>query len=300
MERIKMYDTETSFSRLIAGCMRWGQWGARYDKTEMCQLIKDCLDLGISTFDHADIYGDYTTEADFGKAFLKGGISRDNIQLISKCGIKMLSANRPENKIKSYDLSKAYIISSVEKSLENLQTDYLDLLLLHRPSPLMQADIVAEAFTELKDKGMVKAFGVSNFSISQFDMLKEYFPLCTNQIEISILNRTAFVDGTLEELQKRKIHPQAWSPLAADKLFNAKNKLEQERVEALSNLCMEYDWSLTEMALKFLCKHPSRLSPIIGTTKSFRIKEAVEALEKNISDEQWFEIWTAASGEKVA
>ena len=299
MERINLQSNESNFSRLIAGCMRWGSWGAQYDKIEMAQLIKDCHDLGITSFDHADIYGDYTTEVEFGAAFIASEIPRKDIELISKCGIRMISENRPQNKIKSYDYSKDYIVSSAERSLKNLKTDYLDLFLLHRPSPLMEAEVVAEAFTYLKELGMVRSFGVSNFSIPQFDMINDYFPLSTNQIEVSIFNRSAFVDGTLDELQRRKISAQAWSPLAPEKLFQAKNKIDLDKAETLSKLCMENDWTLTEMALNFLWKHPSKLSPVIGTTKAHRIKEAVEAIEKNITEEQWFEIWTAATGEPV-
>ena len=132
------------FSKIIAGTMTWGIWGRNCSTEEMTALMHLCLESGISTFDHADIYGGYTTEAAFGKAFSESKINRSDIQLISKCGIQMISENR-NNTIKHYSYSKDYIIASAEQSLKNLQTDYLDLLLLHRPSPLMQADEIAQA-----------------------------------------------------------------------------------------------------------------------------------------------------------
>ena len=134
------------FSRIVAGTMSWGQWGKQLSKKEMITLINDCLECGLSSFDHADIYGGYTTESEFGNAFAESDIARENIQLISKCGIQLLSENRI-NTIKHYNYSKEYIIWSVEESLKHLKTDYLDLLLLHRPSPLMQPNEIAEAIS---------------------------------------------------------------------------------------------------------------------------------------------------------
>jgi predicted oxidoreductase len=139
----------SKYSRIIAGCMSWGNWGKQFSTQEMIAQLQLTLEAGITTFDHADIYGDYTTEAQFGKAFSESKIERESIQLISKCGIQYVGESR-DNQIKHYNYSKEYIVWSVEKSLKDLRTDYLDLLLLHRPSPLMQPDEIAEAIDLLK------------------------------------------------------------------------------------------------------------------------------------------------------
>ncbi len=157
---------QISLSSIIAGTMSWGVWGKNYSTHQMATLLECCLQNGITSFDHADIYGDYTTEAAFGVAFKESNIKREEVQFISKCGIQLLGGTR-NNAIKYYDYSKEYIINSVEQSLKNLHTDYLDVLLLHRPSPLMHADEIAEAINNLKKDGKIISFGVSNFSPSQ-------------------------------------------------------------------------------------------------------------------------------------
>ncbi|MFM7357279.1 MAG: aldo/keto reductase, partial [Sediminibacterium sp.] len=147
----------------VAGCMRWGSWGARFTQSDYRNMMDACMDAGITAFDHADIYGDYTTEEEFGEALRSAPFDRSKMQLISKCGIRMITPNRPAHQIKSYDTSAQHIIESVERSLKNLATDYLDLLLIHRPDPLLQPDEVAAAVIRLQDAGKIRSFGVSNF-----------------------------------------------------------------------------------------------------------------------------------------
>ena len=185
-----------TYSRLIAGTMTWGIWGKGFQKTQMIDLLHHCLDNNITTFDHADIYGGYTTEGDFGNAFAESGIARDHIQLISKCGIQYVNDNR-NNTVKHYNYNKDYIIWSVENSLKLLKTDYLDLLLLHRPSPLMKPEIISEAVDNLKQRGLIKSFGVSNFTTSQMELISTATPISVNQIEFSLTQHSAMHDGTL-------------------------------------------------------------------------------------------------------
>jgi len=161
----------TTYSRIIAGTMTWGNWGKQLSTDEMIALMNSCLELNITTFDHADIYGDYTNEEQFGKALQNSLVSRENIQLISKCGIQF-DAKIRSNKVKHYKYNKEYIIWSAERSLQMLKTEYLDLLLLHRPSPLMQPNEIAEAVTQLKKEGKIKQFGVSNFTPSQIAVIE--------------------------------------------------------------------------------------------------------------------------------
>jgi predicted oxidoreductase len=300
MIKAKLAANSQEYSRIIAGVMRWGKWGAQLSSKELSELINSCIDCGVTTFDHADIYGDHTTEEEFGKAFLDSGVSRSEMQLITKCGIKMLSPACPDNKIKSYDTSKAYIISSVEKSLRHLKTDYIDLLLIHRPGPLMRVDEIAGAFTQLRKDGKVLDFGVSNFTASQFDFLHSHFPLVTNQIELSMVQLGAFEDGTIENTQKNGVSPQAWSPLGGAELFEPQSKYDiVMRNSRLNSVRSDYNWTLSQMALLFLLHHPAQVSPVLGTTKSNRIRESVDCLSQSITDEQWYEIWTASKGAKV-
>lgn len=199
------------FSPIIAGTMNWGVWKAAFTTTQMAELINACLENGISTFDHADIYGGYTTEAEFGMALAQSGIARESIQLISKCGIQHTLGSRG-NKVKHYDYSKEYIIWSAENSLRHLQTDYLDLLLLHRPSPLMHPDEIAEAVTRLKSDGKIKSFGLSNFTNSQTELIRSRVDVSVNQIEFSATAYQPMLDGSLDYMIMHKIKPLAWSP----------------------------------------------------------------------------------------
>ena len=178
-------------SKIIAGTMNWGIWDKKLDTQEMLQLMHVCIENEITTFDHADIYGGYTTEAEFGKAFGESKIDRNTIQLISKCGIAapvrkssgQALANNRNTKVKHYDYSKKHIVWSVENSLKNLQTDYLDVLLLHRPSPLMKADEIAEAVEKLKLEGKILDFGLSNFTSFQTELILQKTTVSYNQIQ---------------------------------------------------------------------------------------------------------------------
>ncbi len=300
MEKMKLSSQSREYSRIIAGVMRWGKWGVKLNTADLSHLIQSCIDYGVTTFDHADIYGDHTTEKEFGDAFVRSGVSRSQVQLITKCGIRMLSPACPENKIKYYDTSKKYIISSVEKSLENLKTDYIDLLLIHRPGPLMKVEEIAEVFSELKSKGKVLDFGVSNFTPSQFDLLNTVTPLVTNQVELSVLKLDGFIDGTVDSAQKHGISLQAWSPMGGPDLFAPQSQYEKVmRNSKLNQVRSDYNWSMSQMALLFLLHHPSQILPVLGTSKGERIKEAVDCLTQSITDEQWYEIWTASTGKKV-
>lgn len=284
-------------SRIIAGVMNWGIWGANYKSSHVTQLIEECVDLGVSSFDHADIYGAYTTEALWGEAYANSSIKRDDIQIITKCGICYPSS--PE-KVKSYNTRKEHIITSVNKSLKNLQTDYIDLLLIHRPSPIMDASEIASAVEELKTAGKILHFGVSNFTSSQMDMIHTSCPIVTNQIQASLLHLDPFLDGTFDFCQKNKIHPMIWSPLGNGRLFKISSDFDlvSQRGRILE-VCHKYKWSLEEAAYLFLLHHPFSLFPITGSSKISRIKTAVEALDKKISNDQWFELWTASTGTKI-
>ncbi len=276
------------------------------------ELIDRCLEWGITSFDHADIYGDYTCEGLFGAALAEAPALREQIQIIDKCGIRLVSDRRPQHQMHDYDTSAAHIIASVNHSLKQLHTDYLDVLLIHRPDPLMDADDVAQAFIDLHQAGKVRHFGVSNFTPSQFNLLASRlpFPLVTNQVEISVLHLDPFTDGTLDQCQQLRIAPMAWSPLAGGRLFQSQNHQPQnhqpqndrtQRVRAaLQQVGEQLNGATTDqVAFAWLLTHPAKIIPILGTGKIDRIQSAVAAEKLRLSREQWFTIWTASTGAEV-
>ncbi len=290
-----------SYSRIIAGTMKWGAWGAHFNTAAYEAMIKNCLQLGVTTFDHADIYGDYTTEEDFGRVLKQEPSLRQQMQLITKCGIQMLSANRPQHKIKSYDTSFTHITESVEQSLKNLSTDYIDCLLIHRPDPLFDAEEVAAAFEQLQKEGKVLQFGVSNFRKWQVDLIRSRFPISVNQIECSVLHLDPFGDGTLDQCQQHSLIPMAWSPLGGGNLFADDEDERNKRILAVANLLADkYNASADVLLFSWLLTHPSRIYPVTGTSKIERIKAAVDATNIKLEREDWFMMWRASTGREVA
>ncbi|WP_445386603.1 aldo/keto reductase [Robiginitalea sp. IMCC44478] len=288
--------TAVNYSRIIAGTMTWGDWGKQFDTSEMARMMNFCLEVGISTFDHADIYGGYTTEADFGKAFSGSGISRPDIQLISKCGIQYPCENR-KLQVKHYEYNSEYIIRSAEASLTNLRTDYLDLLLLHRPSPMMHPKEVARAFDALKAGGKVREFGVSNFTPSQIRLIESETDLCANQFECSLTAYEALFDGVLDDCIIGKRLAMAWSPLGS--YFREDNDQNSRIRKCLADLGKKYEVGESQLLLAWLLQHPAKIYPVIGTTTRKRIEESLKALELNLKLEDWFAMLVASQGHKV-
>jgi len=287
---------KTAFSQIIAGTMNWGIWDKNLSTTEMANLIHVCLENKISTFDHADIYGGYTTEAAFGKAFTHSKIDRKKIQLISKCGIQHVTENR-ENKVKHYDYSKEYIIWSVEQSLKNLQTDYLDALLLHRPSPLMQPDEIAEAVEQLKSEGKILDFGLSNFTPSQTELIRSKTEVSYNQIQFSATNFEAMLDGSLDYMQLHNITPMAWNPLGT--IFREDTSQTRRLKKLLAVLVDKYHVGSDMILLAWIMQHPANILPVAGTVNVARIQYMTKAKELVLDKEDWFAIWTESMGNPV-
>lgn len=293
MERALLHPQGPIFSRVVAGAWRWND----LTTDQISNLINTALDNGITTFDHADIYGNYSCEELFGKALKRNAALRNKIELVTKFGIKLLSDKRPQHRIKHYDTSKTHAVQSVENSLHALNTDRIDVLLIHRPDPLMNPEEVAEAFTMLKQQGKVLHFGVSNFTTAQFELLQSYlsFPLVTNQIEISLYNHTALFDGVTDSLYKHRVRPMAWSPLGGGKFF------ENAQVNTvLHQLGEKYQATSTQVLLAWLLKHPAGIFPVIGTTKAERIAESAKTVTLQLDLQDWFTLLKAATGQDVA
>ncbi|RZJ60239.1 MAG: aldo/keto reductase [Flavobacterium sp.] len=283
------------FSPIIAGTMNWGVWGAGYSAPQMAALINDCVNFGITSFDHADIYGGYTTEADFGMAFAESGLSREAVQLITKCGIQHTEGR--DNKVKHYDYSKQYIIWSAENSLRNLKTDYLDLLLLHRPSPLMQPDEIAEAIDKLKSEGKIKGFGVSNFTSSQTELIRSKIEVDVNQIEFSATHLAPMLDGSLNYMQVHGITPMAWSPVGS--VFKVVDEQSARLETLLSTLEEKYSAPADVLLLAWILQHPAGILAVSGSTSAKRLESQIKATEITFELEDWFAVWTESMGHKV-
>lgn len=296
MEKIKLKD-DLEFSIIVHGYWRLMDWNI--SNRDLVNLIEEVYDLGITTVDHADIYGNFCCEEKFGEALkLKRGL-REKLQIVTKCGIKFPSENRPENKSHCYDTSKEHIIKSAERSLKNFNTDYLDVLLIHRVDALLNPEEVAEAFTKLNKDGKVRYFGVSNFLPAQFNMLNSYLDnkLITNQVEISPLCLNAFEDGTLDLMLEKRIKPMAWSPLAGGRLFRGNDERSLRVQKVLNKIKEEVSAKdIDEVAYAWLLMHPSKIMPIVGSGKIERIKSAIRATDIKLTRDQWFEIYVASRG----
>lgn len=300
VNQIDMEKGGPQVSRLALGFWRLVEWGM--SDAELLDLIRTSLDLGITTFDHADIYGDHVCQKLFGRSLALEPALREKMQLVTKCGIMLASPNRPQHALKHYDTSRAHIFASVEESLQALGTDRIDLLLIHRPDVLMDPDEVAEAFTALRQAGKVLHFGVSNFTPSQFDLLASRldFPLVTNQIEVSVLFLDLLHDGTVDRCLQKGIAPMVWSPLAGGRIFSEESERAARVRQALQAVGQELGGApLDQVALSWVLTHPARFVPILGSGKIERIRSAARAEARQLSREQWFAIWSASSGTPV-
>lgn len=288
------------FSRIIQGFWRLAEWNM--SKQELLSFIENCMDMGITTFDHADIYGGYTCESLFGEALQLQPSLRENMQLVTKCGIAPPSPKFPERYVAHYNTSVEHIVKSAERSLQNLHTDYIDLLLIHRPDPFMDPSEVAEAFARLKQDGKVRHFGVSNFLPSQFNMLSSYldFPLITNQIEVSAMHLEHFEKGTIDLCQEKRIAPMIWSPLAGGEIFTGQNERAIRLRETLQKVANELNVDRIDMIMyAWLLAHPAYMLPIVGSGKLERVKTAIEATKLTLDRQQWFTIFESSNGHPV-
>lgn len=285
------------FSPVAAGVWRAHEWGL--DAQGLAGWMSQALELGISTFDHADIYGGYSIEALFGAAFACAPGLRNKLQIVTKCGIKLLHPARPEHTVKSYDSGRAHVLASVHNSLRALHTEHIDLLLMHRPDLLMAPDELAATFRELQAAGKVLHFGVSNHTPTQLAMLHKRHPLVTNQIEFSPLQMQALADGTLEQCVDLGLRPMLWSPLGGGRLFTGQDAQAQRVRAALQALADAHGVSAATMAYAWLMRHPSRPVPITGSGRIAALREAVAATAVQLSAQDWYRVWQASMGEEV-
>jgi predicted oxidoreductase len=301
ISKIMLSPKGPSFSRLALGVWRIGDYDL-CDPDTLIRFIEAAFEMGYSTFDHADIYGDYANEEIFGRALKRKPSLRDRMEIVTKCGIKRMSSKRPEHTIKSYDTSARHIRASIDNSLNLLNTDYIDLFLIHRPSPLMNPDEIAATFADLKKQGKVRFFGVSNFTPAHYTMLQSRcdFPLVTNQIEVSLLHLEPFINGNLDHCIERKIAPMAWSPFGGGALFDMSNPKTQRIHAVLNELKARYRCeAIDQIAIAWLLKHPANMLPIIGSLRPEVLKSVAAAESIVMSDQEWFELYSASTGVEV-
>jgi predicted oxidoreductase len=289
---------ELQLSPVVAGAWRLADWQMNVE--ERLAWIEGCIARGMHSFDHADIYGNYAVEALFGEALARQPGLRQRLQLVSKCGIKLISPARPAHRVKSYDNSDAHVTASVETSLRALQTDHLDLLLIHRPDALMDADQLAATFERLRRDGKVLHFGVSNFTPDQFELLDSRITLVTNQVECSPLHLAPLHDGTLDQAQRLRRRPMIWSPLAGGRLFSADSPEALRVRSVMTDIAQQLDISVTTLALAWLMRHPSQPLPVIGSRRLSVADEAMAATGVHLSAEDWYRVWQAGAGHEVA
>lgn len=288
------------FSELVQGYWRLGDWGMT--PQERLRFLKQHIELGITTVDHADIYGGYQCETLFGEALALEPSLRDSIEIVTKCDINLCTPDFPNRKINHYDTSKTHIINSVNNSLTRLNITEIDVLLIHRLDVLMNADEVAETFNQLQKEGKVKHFGVSNFTPSHFELLQSRLdkPLVTNQVEINPLNFEVAHDGTLDQLQMNRIKPMAWSCLAGGEIFSGQSEQAMRVRNVLEELKEEVGaQSIDQVIYAWIRKLPSNPLPIIGSGKIERVKVAVDAMNIELTREQWYRVWVESKGHGV-
>jgi predicted oxidoreductase len=287
-----------TLSRIVAGMWRIGDWGMTVETR--VAFIEQCLALGVTSFDHADIYGNYSAEGLFGAALRARPSLRERMQLVSKCGIKLVSPARPQHTIQHYDTSAGHIIASAEESLRQLHTDRLDLLLIHRPDPLMDFDEVAGAFTRLREAGKVLHFGVSNFSRHQFETLNKRITLVTNQVEFSPLHTAPLFDETFDGLQDLGVAPMIWSPLAGGRLFTSTDARADAVRHVIKEIADRIKLPFASVVFAWIMQLPGKPLPLTGSGRIEAIAVAVAGTTFTLSRADWFAILRAARGHEVA
>lgn len=258
--------------------------------------LNACLDLGINTFDHADIYGNYKVEKLFGAAIRESKVKREEIILSTKCGINNVDASRPEYRTRHYDSSSDYIRKSVETSLENLGTDYIDILLLHHPDPLMDADDTASELTKLVNKRLIRYVGVANFTVHQHQLLQSRLsiPIITNHLELNVINTEAIRNGTLDFIKQKYSKPLAWAPLAGGRLTDQNDENTFNLRATLRKIAKAHNCNEEQVAIAWLLKLGAL--PILGTNSIQRIKNAAAAVNIQLDKQDWYEIYFSSRG----
>jgi predicted oxidoreductase len=301
MKRYRLAPDGPEVSQLAYGLWRLGDDPGGAETAYIREKIDACLECGITTFDHADIYGLYTCEGLFGRALAESPSLRAKMEIITKCSINVPCENRPGVRVAHYDASAAAIERCVERSLRELRTDYIDLLLIHRPDWLTSAEETARGLAQVVRSGKVRHVGVSNYSVHQFALLEQFLeaPLVTNQVEVNLLHMDAIYDGTLDQCQARGVHPMAWSPLAGGRLLTGSDEAGLRTRAALARIAPEYHATAEQLALAWVGMLPSQPQIVIGTNRIERVRAAADSVRITLDRQHWYELWEAAKGHRI-
>lgn len=297
MRKIKLSE-QLELSQVVMGCMRIAD--SKITEAELLRLVETCLDMGVTSIDHAPVYGGYTCEKIFGDAVLrKRPELREKMQLITKAGIVCPGKN--ENKTIYYNSTKEEILKEMDESLEKLGTDHVDLLLVHRPDPLADPAETADALETLVKQGKALHVGVSNFMPSQMTMLqsKMNIPITTNQMELSVKNTENFFNGVVDDAFTRGIPMMAWSPLGGGDVFKSKEEKFVRLRSVLTEIAEDHGTTMDAVMYAWLFVHPVQIAALTGTMNADRIRTAVEATELSLSYDEWYRILEASRGYSV-
>lgn len=297
MKKIKLSD-QLELSQVVMGCMRIAD--SKMTEDELLTLVETCLDMGVTSIDHAPVYGGYTCEKIFGDAVLrKIPELREKMQLITKAGI--VCPGHYGNKTIYYNSTKEEILKEMDESLEKLGTDHVDLLLIHRPDPLADPRETAEALETVVKQGKALHVGVSNFMPSQMTMLQSCLtiPLVTNQMELSVKNTENFFNGVVDDAFTRRMPLMAWSPLGGGDVFLSQEEKYVRLRKVLSEIAGDHDTTIDAVMYAWLFRHPVRIAALTGTMNADRIKTAVQAADLDLSYDEWYRILEASRGFSV-
>jgi predicted oxidoreductase len=292
--KVNLSQDGLAVSRVVAGMMRMADWNMNVQ--QRLRFIEQCVDLGVTTFDHADIYGGGKVEALFGEALACNVALKQQIQIVTKCGIALPNPSA----IKHYDLSNQHIKKSVDNSLQKLCVEKIDLLLIHRPSPLMDFDEIAATFHDIRASGKVLHFGVSNFTQSQFTALNRRFPLASNQVEFSPLKLSLIDNGLFEHLQDLNIRPMIWSALAGGQLFSDDSAHTQRIRQAFTHAGLAMGLSTASAIYAWIMRLPCKPVLITGSGRLQAIADAVAASQMQMDTLMWFELLEIIRGHELA
>lgn len=295
MDRVSI-TSSLDFSRIVYGLWRLGD-DENTAPDHVRNKIAACLDQGITTMDQADIYGGYMAEEILGNA-LRGSDLRNKIEIVTKCDIVAPVGRYANARVKYYDTSRAHIMASVDHSLNLMGIDHIDLLLVHRPDPMMDHHETGAALDEVIASGKVRSVGVSNFRPWDWELLQSAMKntLVTNQIELSVLAHQSFTNGDVAFHQKNATPMMAWSPLAGGNLFNGQNDAVTAALDAIAR---DRGVDVSAVAVAWLLAHPSKILPVMGTNNLSRISRLSDACDVKLDRQEWYEIYTAALGHEV-
>lgn len=295
MEKIYLSDSGPKVSPAIYGFYRWNEKEGNAETME--KIVNLCLEVGINTFDHADVYGSYKCESVFGEAMSRKSFKREDIVLFTKCGLRLPDASQPDIKIKHYNTSREHILKSVDNSLSRLKTDYIDIFLLDHLDHISDLEETAYTLRQLKEAGKIRNIGVANFSVFQHQLLAAHLnlPIVTNHIELNLLNTAAIENGQIDYIKQRYMRPLASAPLAAGRIAHGEDAVAVSVRKKLQELGLKYNADIESVAVAWLIKLGAL--PLIGTLSEQRIRNIVSAFDIDLDNQEWYELYTASGNE---